>query len=423
METPHSRRRFLATAAVGTAGIVGSALRSAAVDPESRGRSSATDRLPEVVELESVIDGVQFPVAIDFDAGAERRYVAERDGRVLVHESNGLRDEPLLDLREIVLTGGERGLLGMALHPEFAESRRLFVHFSTARRPDTPVDFDHTGILAAFEVAEDGWQVIRDSGRIVLEIPQPAEFHNGGGLAFGPDGALYVGVGAGGGGGGGGQDVTTDFLGSVLRLDVDERTTDLAYAVPEDNPLVGREGLDEYYAWGFRNPWRLSFDGDDCFVADVGESDYEEVNLVEKGGNYGWNAWEGRHCRRSDGCSAVPAEHGWIGERFRDPIIEYPHAPADAAVSGVSVIGGHVYRGTALPALESAYVFGDLAPAGRLFAAVRPDDGGRWPTTTLEIADEARLENLFSFGRDDDGELYALGAGPDGGGVFRVAPA
>jgi len=244
-----------------------------------------------------------------------------------------------------------------------------------------------------------------------------------GDLAFGPDGFLYVGIGAGGGGGGGGQDVTTDVLGSVLRLDVDDRTADRAYAVPDDNPLVGRTGLDEYYAWGFRNPWRLSFDDGDCFVADVGESDYEEVNRLEKGGNYGWNVREGTHCYREDTCPDRSAERNGGGEPFRDPIIEYPHPPTESAVSGVSVIGGYVYRGSTLPALEGAYVFGDFLPEGRLFAATRPDDGdGLWPTTVLEIDGETSLERLLSFGRDDEGEVYALGTATGGGGVFRVVP-
>ncbi|MDS0477900.1 PQQ-dependent sugar dehydrogenase [Natrinema sp. 1APR25-10V2] len=420
MRTVQSRRRFLMVAAAGAAGTVGSARRSA-VAQESNDRADGLDRLPDAIGLEPVTDELAFPLAVEFAPDADRRYVAERDGRIRVHESDGLRDELLLDLRETVLSGGERGLLGMVLHPEFGDNRRLFVHFSAPRRSGTPQEFDHTGILAAFEASADGRRVKRDSSRVVLEIPQPADFHNGGGLAFGPDGYLYVGIGAGGGGGGGGQDVTTDFLGSVLRIDVDERAADRAYTVPDDNPLVGRDGLDEYYAWGFRNPWRLSFDGEDCYVADVGESDYEEVNLVEKGGNYGWNVREGTQCFKADDCPERTADGVRGGERFRDPIIEYPHPPADTAVSGVSVIGGYVYRGTALPALEGAYVFGDFVPSGRLFAAV-PSDDGLWPTTAVRVTDGATPERLISFGQDGDGELYALGAGGDGGGVFRIVP-
>ncbi|QLG48054.1 PQQ-dependent sugar dehydrogenase [Natrinema halophilum] len=416
-----SRRRFVAIAAGSTTtGLAGYTRRSSAADPESDESTVGIDRIPDTVGLETLVDGLGMPLAVEFAAETDRRYIAERDGRVSVHETDGLRNEPFLDLGEAVATGGERGLLGMTLHPDFVENRRLFVHYSAPRRSGTPTDFDHTGVLAAFEATDDGTGVKEGTERVILEIPQPANYHNGGDLAFGPDGYLYVGIGAGGGGGGGGQNVSKDFLGSVLRLDVDDRTADRAYAIPDDNPLVGRDGLDEYYAWGFRNPWRLSFDGDDFFVADVGESDYEEVNLVQKGGNYGWNVMEGTQCYRNDDCSAVAAKTPRGGEQFRDPIVEYPHEESDSGVSGISVIGGYVYDGSTLPALEGAYVFGDLLPAGRIFAATRPDDEGMWPTTTLDIADEAKLERILSFGRDAVGELYVLGTGVDGGGLHRI---
>jgi len=423
MNLPFSRRRFLTGAAVGVAtGVVGTTSRSVAADVNTN-EPDAIVALPDTVGLEIVIDGLGFPLAVDFAPDADRRYIAERDGQVWVHESNGLRGKPLLDLRETVVTGGERGLLGMTLHPDFAENRRLFVHYSAQRQPGTPRQFDHTGILATFEVTDDGTRVRPDSERVVLEIPQPADFHNGGDLAFGPDGYLYAGIGAGGGGGGGGQDVTTDLLGSVIRIDVDGRSAAGEYAVPEDNPLVGRDGLDEYYAWGFRIPWRLSFDDGDCFVADVGESDYEEVNIVENGGNYGWNVKEGTHCYRADDCPDEPSGPG-LGGQFQDPIIEYPHPPAETGVSGISVIGGYVSRDSTLPALEGAYVFGDLAADGRLFAATRPDDDGSvWPTTAIEIDGERSLERLFSFGRDDAGTVYILGFRAGSGGLYRVAPA
>ncbi|PCR89913.1 PQQ-dependent sugar dehydrogenase [Natrinema ejinorense] len=416
-----SRRQVLSATIVGaTAGVIGSAIGSATGDHDS---PAAIDRLPETVDLEPIVDGLESPLAVGFPPEDDRRYVAERDGRVVVHEQDGLLDDPLLDLRETVATGGERGLLGLTLHPDFAENRRLFVHYSSPRRSGTPAAFDHTGVLAAVEVTDDGSRAKPESERVILEIPQPQDYHNGGDIAFGPDGFLYVGIGAGGGGGGGGQDVTTDFLGSVLRLDVDERSGDRAYAVPDDNPLVGRAGLDEYYAWGFRNPWRLSFDDGDLFVADVGENDYEEVNLVEKGGNYGWNIKEGTHCYRDEDCPDETPADVRGGESLRDPIIEYPREATESGVAGISVIGGYVYRGSELPALEDAYVFGDFLAAGRLFAATRPEDGtDLWPTTVVEVTDGDRLERLLSFGRDEAGELYVLGTGVDDGGLYRVIP-
>ncbi|WP_254530484.1 PQQ-dependent sugar dehydrogenase [Natrinema gelatinilyticum] len=423
---PHiSRRRLLTVATVGaTTGIAGSAVRGSATPIEPDEQTNAIDRVPDSVGLETLADGMAMLVAVDFAPDTDRRYIAQRDGRVYVHETDGIREEPFLDLRETVITGGERGLLGMTLHPEFADNRRLFVHCSTSSRPGTPEEYDHTGVIAEFEATEEGTRAKRETERVVLEVPQPADFHNGGDLAFGPDGYFYAGIGAGGGGGGGGQDVTTDFLGSVLRIDVDDRAADREYAIPDDNPLVDREGLDEYYAWGFRNPWRLSFDDDDFFVADVGENDYEEVNLVEKGGNYGWNIMEGTHCYRNDDCPAKTGTDGNDGERFRDPIIEYPHGEDTSSVTGVSVIGGYVYDGSTIPALEDAYVFGDLLASERLFAATRPeDDGDLWQTTVVDVSDGPTIERILSFGRDDSGEMYVLGIGASGGGLYRIVPA
>ncbi|MDF9747015.1 PQQ-dependent sugar dehydrogenase [Natrinema salsiterrestre] len=421
MVSPTGRRRFLSMAVAGATGLAGSSIGSAVTDPES---PASIDRLPETVGLERVLGGLEAPVAVEFAADGDRRYVAERDGRLYAHESDGRRDEPFLDLRETVVTGGERGLLGLSLHPDFAENRRLFVHYSSPSRSGTPADFDHTGVLAAFEATDDGGRAKPGSERVILEIPQPKNYHNGGDIAFGPDGYCYVAIGAGGGGGGGGQDVTTDFLGGILRLDVDERAGEKAYAVPDGNPLVGRRGLDEYYAWGFRNPWRISFDDGDLFAADVGENDYEEVNLVEKGGNYGWNIKEGTHCYDADECPDETPGDVRGGEPLLDPIIEYPRENAETGVAGVSVIGGYVYDGERVPSLADAYVFGDFLASGRLFAATRPEDGNDlWPTTVVEVANGERLERLLSFGRDEEGELYVLGTGVDGGGLYRVIPA
>ncbi|WP_207588042.1 PQQ-dependent sugar dehydrogenase [Halomontanus rarus] len=436
MEPLTSRRRFLTIAAVGTTGLAGCASmsRSSAGSVES----NAVAQIPETVGLEAILDGLQAPLAVEFAPDADRRYVAERDGRILCHESDGLRDEPVLDLRETIETGGERGLLGVALHPNFADNRRLFVRYSGPLRSGMPEEYSHTFVLAEFEVTDDGTRARPESERSILEIPQPRDLHNAGDLAFGPDGFLYVPVGDSGaspetgwqgpGGGGYGQNVTETLLGSLLRLDVDvdveERSDGRAYAVPEDNPLVGREGLDEYYAWGFRNPWRLSFDGDDCYVADVGQSSYEEVNLVEKGGNYGWNVREGTHCFNAEDCPDETPSDVRGGEPLLDPIVEYPHETnEDDPVSGVSVIGGSVYRGSTMPDLDGIYVFGDFLPEGRLFAAARPDGDELWPTAALELEDEGALTRTLSFGRDADGEVYVLGSGADGGGLFRVVPA
>jgi glucose/arabinose dehydrogenase len=246
---------------------------------------------------------------------------------------------------------------------------------------------------------------------------------------FGPDGFLYVGVGDGGAGndqgqghvedwydaveGGNGQDVTQNLLGSVLRIDVDGGSS-RPYGVPDDNPLVGNEGRDEHYAWGFRNPWRLSFAPDGrLFVADVGQSSYEEVNVVERGGNYGWNVREGARCVQAENCPST----GPDGEPLRSPAIEYPHS--GDGVSGISVIGGYLYDGQDVPKLAGRYVFADYVANGQLFVATEAEDG--WSTVAVPITDIR--SNVLSFGETAAGELLVCSTGSSGGAVHRVRTA
>ena len=402
------------------------------------------------IGLERVATGLSAPVDVAVDpADPTRRFIADQSGQVYVQADQGVREEPLLDVTDRTVDlrpqYDERGLLGMALHPEFADNGRLFVRYSAPRRAGTPTEFDHTEVLAEVTVDDDRSPVDPDTETALLEIPSPQFNHNAGDLTFGPDGSLYVAMGDGGSegdtgkghvDGGNGQDVTENLLGGILRIDVDGETEDgREYAIPDDNPLVDdEEGLDEYYAWGLRNPWRLSFDGDGrLFVADVGQHLFEEVNVVERGGNYGWNVREGFHCFDPDSPSDPPADcpdESARGEPLRDPIVEYPHVDGDAVV-GSAVVGGHVYEGAAVPDLEGAYVFGDWAttqdrPSGRLFAA--REDGGEWQTEEL-VVDDTRNgrpnRNVLGFGRDADGELYLCTSRthvPKGttGAVYRV---
>jgi glucose/arabinose dehydrogenase len=457
MDPLRSRRQFLQAAGVGIAvGLAGcsqsdgapaqndldgtetstAAAQNTTTTTTAETVAAGSGTPPDSVALEPLATGMEGPLDVAFLPDADRRYIADQPGRLFVHDAEGLRDTPALDIRDRIDSGGEMGLLGVALHPNFAENRRLFVRYSAPARSGTPSDYSHTFVLAEFRASADGTSVDPDSERTIIEIPEPQSNHNGGDIAFGPDGHLYVAVGDGGAGGdqglghasdwydavdgGNGQDVTENLLGSILRLDVD--STDEPYAIPDDNPLVGSDGLDEQYAWGFRNPWRMSFDGTDLFVGDVGQQEYEEVCLVERGSNHGWNVREGTHCFEADDCPT--ATRGVRdGERLVDPIVEYPHD--GAPVSGISVIGGAVYRGSAFSEMEGVYVFGDLQVSGRLFAATRPDGDGLWSTTTVELADgdAERLRQLRSFGRDADGELYAIGTGSEGGGLYRLVPA
>jgi glucose/arabinose dehydrogenase len=429
------RRHFL-TAVSGT--VVGLAGCSSGRDSETGSIASPTDSgsLPQAIGLDPIATGLTGPLDVGFAPDVDRRYIAQQEGTVRVHEET-VREAPLLDLRDTVVTGFEQGLLGIALHPDFETNRRLFVRYSAPRRDGTPSEYSHTFVLSEFQVTADGRGVRPDSERTVLEIPQPQANHNAGSIAFGPDGYLYIGVGDGGAGGdqgtghaedwydavggGNGQDVTANRLGSILRIDVDNRDDGLGYAVPDDNPLVGRAGYDEQYAWGFRNPWRLAFDGDDLYAGDVGQNAYEEIDLVERGGNYGWNVREGRHCYQASSCPDTTPDDVRGGEQLREPVIEYPHS--GDPVSGISVITGNVYRGSSIPELAGAYVFGDFRAGGELFVAERTGD--QWPTRVLSIADSdaTALNRLRSIRRDDEGELYVLGVGAIDGGLYRVTAA
>jgi len=390
------------------------------------------------VSAERLATGFTSPVAVEAPRPGER-YVVDQTGQIYRHADGGLDEDPVLDVTDrMVSVGGysEQGLLGLAFHPDYAANGRVFVRYSAPRRDGTPRGYSHTFVLAEFRADPDTGVVDADSERTVLEIPQPQGNHNAGAVAFGPGGYLYVAVGDGGSGndqgnghvddwydavaGGNGQDVTENLLGSVLRIDVDDTESGENYAVPEDNPLVGRDGLDEQYAWGFRNPWRFSFGPDGrLFVADVGQREWEEVNVVERGGNYGWNVREGTHCFGADDCpSEAPG-----GNPLRGPVIEYPHG--GRPVSGIAVIGGYLYDGEAIPDLRGRYVFADWRAQGRLFVAA--EDGDElWPTATLAVdADKQFGPNVLSFGRTTDGELLVCTTAEGGlrgstGSLFRL---
>ncbi|WP_435099821.1 PQQ-dependent sugar dehydrogenase [Halarchaeum sp. P4] len=387
------------------------------------GCSAPTDETPSVA-VESVASGFASPV--DVAVGGGETFVADQAGRL--HRVTAAGTETALDVRnKLVSLSGyeERGLLGVALHPEFPKTPRAYVRYSAPRRAGTPDDYSHTFVLAEFTWRDGRFDPT--SERALLEIPEPQSNHNGGSLAFSPDGLLYVGVGDGGGandtglghvsdwydanGGGNGQDTAANPLGSVLRIDVDTREGEKPYGIPDDNPLPDSP-YPEQYAWGFRNPWRMSFDGGAApsgepgqsrlVVADVGQNRYEEVNVVEAGGNYGWNVREGSHCFSTSSPSTPPASCPTAtpdGERLRDPVIEYPHS--GEGVAGIAVVGGYVYRGSALSGLRGEYVFADWQADGRVFVAT--PEGDSWPTRTLPV--DGLSGYVTAFGEDADSEL------------------
>jgi len=417
-------------AGVGMAGCVGPFDDSSDERRPPEG-SPAVDALG----LETVAEGFTSPIAFA-DPPGDHRYVVDQAGTIEVLG----RDATLLDLGDRMADHHrEMGLLGVAFHPDYPDTPRVYLRYSAPNSLETPDAYSHTFALAEFEVRSDGLGVESGSERTILEIPQPQGNHNAGAVEFGPDGYLYVAVGDGGGArdqgmghvendrydgsGGNGQDVTENLLGSILRIDVDERGGETPYGIPGDNPLLGEAGLDEHYAWGLRNPWGMSFADGDLIVADVGQNTYEEVNVVEKGENYGWSIREGRGCFPPDTASC-PAEDP-VGGPLRDPVVEYPHG--GPAPSGVAVVGGYVSDGDALPELKGKYVFGDYQPDGTLFVA-EPDGGSPWPVSAVDVTPGSALTNLLSFGRDRDGELYVLtsqrgDSSGNSGAIHRIVPA
>lgn len=334
------------------------------------------------VRLERVFPRLTFarPVLLTHAPGDPGHvYVLEQAGLVQrVDLATGSKTE-FLDIRSrVTRAGNEEGLLGLAFHPQYASNKRVFIHYSQRPGP--------LGVVAELR-APDGKRIDAESEKVLLTQEQPWRNHNGGSVEFGPDGYLYIAFGDGGSGGdpkGAGQDLGT-WLGKILRIDVD---TPDGWTAPADNPFVGRAGAKaEIWALGLRNPWRISFDrvSGTLWTADVGQDAYEEVDIIERGGNYGWNAFEG-------------------SSRFsRDALSVTPHTPPVAIYGrneGKSITGGYVYRGRDLPLLQGVYVFGDFQ-SGAIWG-LEPTGGGDYARKLLI---DSRLQ-VASFGEDAAGELY-----------------
>lgn len=394
-----------------------------------------------VIGLERVADGLVSPVhATHANDGSGRLFIVDQAGQIRIVKNGVLLPTPFLDvsaqLPALNTTFDERGLLGLAFHPNYRSNGRFFIRYSRPRTsgPLAPCNGTsrgcHEEVLAEHRVSADDPDVADPNGTILFRIDEPEFNHNAGMVAFGPDGYLYFSLGDGGGANddldrdnlphtrlGHGQNIETP-LGAVLRIDVDRTSP---YAIPPDNPFVGRAGVDEVYAYGFRNPYRFSFDGRPggdgrLWVADVGQNLVEEIDIVERGGNYGWALKEGSLC--FDPFNPLDPPETCDSTGLIDPIAEYLHEEG-----GLSIIGGYVYRGTLNPELEGQYVFGDFSgaffqPTGRLYFLHEHQPG------TFQIM-EFRLTGrdlpygrfLKGFGEDENGELYVLGTtalGPTG---------
>lgn len=369
------------------------------------------------IKLTLVTRELMAPVAMDCPKdGSGRIFICEQTGAIKIFKDGKLNEKPFLELKNKVDHGNpvysEKGLLSIAFHPQYKTNGRFFIYYSTASNNKIS---DHKSILSEFKVSSNADEADASSEKIIMEIEQPESNHNGGQIAFGPDGFLYVGLGDGGGQNdkhgktGNGQDLGS-VLGKILRIDVNDKKP---YGIPTDNPLVNdKNAKAEIWAYGFRNPWRFSFDRKTgkLFCGDVGQDDWEEVDLVEKGKNYGWRIMEGNHCHNPEkNCSQ---------ENLVLPIGEYNHK------EGVCIIGGYVYRGKKAGWLDGKYIFGDWK--GTLYFLEQK--GENWSFNNLSI--EGKKDNdadlrINSFGEDENGELYILGQQTTGtvglsGEIYRI---
>jgi glucose/arabinose dehydrogenase len=346
---------------------------------------------PESASWVLVADGFERPLDVQ-DAGDERLFVVEQRGLIWVLEDGKRIPDPFLDIQQQVNDrANEQGLLGLAFHPNYLENGYFFINYT---------DSQARTVIARFEISPDADVVDPESQRIILQFEQPYRNHNGGGLAFGPDGYLYIGTGDGGSGGdplGNGQRLDT-YLGKMLRIDVDEGDP---YAIPSDNPFLSGDGLPEIWAYGLRNPWRFAFDSltGGLFIGDVGQGEWEEINFQSAddlgGANYGWNIREGAH-----------PYAGETTQGLIDPVAEYSHQ------EGVSVTGGFVMRDATLPEWEGIYVYGDFG-SGLIWGLIR-DEQDVWQSKVLF---ETNF-NISSFGQDADGHLYLTDF--RSGGLYRL---
>jgi glucose/arabinose dehydrogenase len=336
--------------------------------------------------LDSIVTGLSLPVFVTHAGDREdsNLYIVEQAGRIRIFQNGSLLATPFLDIQNRVTSGGERGLLGLAFHPDFRNNRRFFLNY-TSNRPTLKT------IIAEYQASNPN--VAQTTERVLLEINQPFDNHNGGQLLFGPDGYLYIGMGDGGSAGdpqNNAQNLDA-MLGKMLRIDVDGAQP---YAIPPTNPFVNRGGADEVWAFGLRNPWRFSFDRltGRLFAADVGQNTREEVDLIEKAGNYGWSRYEASLCfNPPSGCASPPPEFP-----FQFPIAEY------GRTEGVSVTGGYVYRGRMFPELLGTYLFSDYG-SGRIWGLAETNRG-TWTRTELLRSGLS----VSSFGEDEAGEVYVV---------------
>jgi glucose/arabinose dehydrogenase len=350
-----------------------------------------------LLALQPVSDQLAFPVDLTSPPGDARLFVVEKQGRIRIIRDGSLLPQAFLDITSQVSSGGEQGLLGLAFHPDYAVNGRFVVNYT---------DLSGDTHIAEFTVSADPDQANPATERLVLGVDQPFANHNGGQVAFGPDGYLYVALGDGGGGGDpleNAQSLTT-LLGKLLRIDLD---AGFPYGIPPDNPFAATAAARaEIWSYGLRNPWRFSFDRTtgDLYLGDVGQNEFEEIDVSTaaegsgRGANFGWDILEGDICFESpSGCDR---------SGLLPPAVQYDHD------DGCSVTGGYVYRGSAIPALQGTYFYSDFCSGwvrSFRFENGTATDEREWPALAAG--------SVTSFGQDDAGELYVL---TSAGSVYRI---
>jgi len=428
------------------------------------GRCKKNDSVAETkVDIQTVADGFVSPIGVvAAPDNSGRLFVIDQPGRIWVIDSNGNKwPTPFMDISSTVvgLNPGydERGLLGLAFHPQFATNGKFYIYFQLAPRPGGPTpntSWNNLSRISELKIsATDPNVADLTSEKIILQMDDPQSNHNGGTIAFGPDGYLYIAIGDGGGAddvgpghvddwyaanaGGNGQDIEANLFGNILRIDVNSGSP---YGIPPDNPFIATAGKDEIYAYGFRNPFRMSFDmggNHALYVGDAGQAMYEEIDVVAKGANYGWNVKEGKICFNAANndtalptCPTVDA----FGKTFTDPVIVLTNT-ANPLGGGraLTVIGGNVYRGSGIPAYQGKYIFGSFAqsnaPNAELFIST-PSSQSSWDFEEIHLASHPDDIGYFlkGFGQDNKGEIYltvSSNLGPSGstGKVLKLIKA
>ncbi|MDX5438436.1 MAG: PQQ-dependent sugar dehydrogenase [Pontibacter sp.] len=410
------------------------------------------------VGLQLIASDLVSPLFLTQPANDDRLFILDQIGEVRVVKDGNLQPEPFLDLKSKIVKlkpeHEERGLLGLAFHPEFKSNGRFFVYYSAPLRKGAPNSFDHTSVIAEYTATGSNMAMADpNSEKVLLYVDQPYDNHNAGTLMFGPDNYLYISLGDGGNkndigtghvadwykenDGGNGQDVKQNLLGSILRIDVNSGSP---YSIPSDNPFAdGSNGMKEIYAYGLRNPYRFTVDKESGMIiaGDAGQVLYEEMNVIKKGANYGWNVKEGTSCfNAADNKNPLPdcPDQDSLGNKFTDPVIEFKNAmsfPQEGL--GIVCVGGCVYRGEGYEGLDGNYLFGVWTqhhekPDGAIFAAEVSGESGPWQYRKLHFKNRpnnAFGHYLLSFGQDNNGEVYLLGndeEGPTGktGKVYRI---